>query len=114
MGIVVQLLAQPLDCHVDQARIAQVSGVPDALEQRSAGEHVPRVQGELGEQLELCRREREIVSLAFNPVALEVDHEIAHANEMVRVAAAIGGRPAAAAEQRGESAPRARGRRRAW
>src|SRR5688572_10225465 len=52
-----ELVAQPLDGHVDQPGVPEVVVAPDALEEDLPGEDAPRVPDELCEQPELDRRE---------------------------------------------------------
>ena len=80
--------------HVDRARVAGERVAPDALEQLVAREHEPAVVEQLPEQVELLRRELDLAVADHRLAAAGVDHEVAVANLLALVAAALGRRAA--------------------
>src|SRR5699024_235092 len=59
LRVVLDLGAQPLDVHVDQAGVGAVAVAPHVAQQHVAREHLPRRAGEPREQGELEGRQRE-------------------------------------------------------
>ena len=62
---------------VDRARVAGEGVPPDALEQLVAGEHEPAVVEQLPEQVELLRRELDLVVADAHLAPAGVDRQVA-------------------------------------
>jgi ribokinase len=77
-GVVLQLLAQVANVHVDRAGVAVEVVPPHGADQLLASEHPPRVLGHVGNQRELRLGEIDRPATAVHGVALEVDLEVAH------------------------------------
>ena len=90
-GIDLDLGAQPADVDVDEAAVAEVVVLPDAVEQLLAAEHLAAVEGQLAEQPELGLGQVDLVAglehLALLGDQLEVaEHEplVAHLTGRMR------------------------------
>src|SRR5918994_7882699 len=70
--IALDLAAEPVDMDIDCARLAGVVVPPDALEQLVAGEDLPGMADEEGEELEGFGLHRDDLAVAEQPVAAEV------------------------------------------
>src|SRR5438094_98899 len=68
-GVVLDLAAQPVDVHVNGARLARVVVAPYVLEQLVAREHLARMAKQEREQLEGLRLDRQSLAVAQEPVA---------------------------------------------
>src|SRR5439155_7131535 len=72
---VAELPAQLTDVDVDGARVSRERVAPDALEQLVAGEHEPPMVDQLPEQVELLRRELDLLLADADLPAARVDRE---------------------------------------
>src|SRR5699024_11371885 len=76
LRIVLDLRAQALDVHVDQAGVRAVAVSPHVAQQDVAGEDLPGLAGQLGEQVELQRRQGDQLVPATHLVPVDVDHQV--------------------------------------
>ena len=74
---VAELAAQLAHVHVDRARVARERVAPDALEQLVAREHEPAMVEQLPEQVELLRRELDLLVADAHLAPAGVDREVA-------------------------------------
>jgi hypothetical protein len=74
-GLILELLAEPVDVHVHGSRFASVLVTPHGLENLVAGADLVRVPGEIGQQLELlwCERDQRAALADFVPVNVDGD-----------------------------------------
>ena len=79
---------------VDRARVAGERVAPDALEQLVAREHEPAVVEQLPEEVELLRRELDLLVADHHLAAAGVDDEVAVADLVALLAAPVGRRAA--------------------
>src|SRR5438552_18102473 len=61
------LAPQVADVHVDHPRLDRMLVPPDRAEDALAGQHAPRIRGEVGEQVELGVREGDVSVVAGHP-----------------------------------------------
>src|SRR5690606_8607129 len=76
-GVVLDLLAQPADGHVDRPDVTGVGVTPHLGQQGLTVVHAPGVSGQVGQQLELPGRQIQLAFPAETAVVGQVDHEIA-------------------------------------
>src|SRR6266581_4841908 len=72
-----ELLAQPPNVHVDCLAVAGEISAPHVLEQGVAGVHAAWKREQVGEEIELPRRELDVGSIQDHPASRAVDAEIA-------------------------------------
>ena len=75
--------------HVDSTRVAGEGVAPDALEQLVAREHEPAVVEQLPEEVELLRRELDLLVADHHLAAAGVDDEVAVADLVALLAAPL-------------------------
>ena len=80
--------------HVDRSRVAREGVAPDPLEQLVAREHEPAVIQQLPEQVELLRRELDLVVADANLATPCVDVQVAVVHRLALALAALGRRAA--------------------
>ena len=90
--------------HVDRARVAREGVAPDALEQLVARQHEAAVVEQLPEEVELLRRELDLVVADEHLAAAGVDDEVAVADLVALVDPAVGGRRGGARSSRARRA----------
>ena len=91
---VAELAAELADVDVDGARVAGEGVAPDALEQLVAREHEAAVVEQLPEQVELLRRELDLLLADAHLAAAGVDRQVAVAELLALDLAALGRRAA--------------------
>ena len=77
LGRLAELAAQPADVDVERLGGAEPVLVPHAVHQLLAGDDAAGVADELGEQVELLARERELLAVERGAAGGEVDVEVA-------------------------------------
>src|SRR3954454_11568942 len=70
-------LAQPVDMDIQGALVALKIVAPDVFDEAVAREGLPRIAGELEQQLELLERQRQARALHRDFVGLAVHHQVA-------------------------------------
>src|SRR5439155_8609723 len=68
-----ELAAQVADVHLEHARARVVVVPPDRIQDLGTGEHLVRVAHQVGEQLELSRREVDFMPRPLHPARAEVE-----------------------------------------
>ena len=77
-GLLLQLLSQPADVHVDRACSAAVRIPPDPAQDLLPREDAPAVPHQVGEEVELARAEPDVATLAAHGAPIEVQSDAAH------------------------------------
>ena len=77
LRVVLDLGAQALDVHVDEARVGGVAVTPDLFQQHFATEHLPWLAGEGEQEVELEGCEGDRGAVAGDGVGGEVDRQVA-------------------------------------
>src|SRR5215212_9851830 len=72
-GVRLDLGAQPPDRHVDEARVAEVVVAPDAVQELVPGQDLTGALDQLGQQVELSPRQRNLLAVAGDGSAGRID-----------------------------------------
>ena len=75
-GIRLDLCPEPVHVHVDRARLTGVVVAPDLLQELVAGEDLAGVAEQEGEQLEGLGLDRQLLAVAEQPMAGQVDLDV--------------------------------------
>src|SRR5712692_283893 len=77
-----ELLPEPSDVHVDRLAIAREVMAPNVFQQGVAGVHASRVREQVGDQVELARRQLDVLCVHYDAACRAVDAEVADRVEL--------------------------------